>query len=114
MDSNALQERVINALRFIQGIQCKRFFRDWTLYQGDHFIGVISDGKLYLRTNHRTRREYIKRGMQPLAVADQAMRRFYQVPDDVVHDDHLLAEWARDAAAVTNLQERLAGALGRF
>ncbi|MEK7583894.1 MAG: TfoX/Sxy family protein [Patescibacteria group bacterium] len=114
MESNALQERVLHALRFMQGIQCKRFFRDWALYQGDHFIGVISNGKLYLRTNHRTRREYIKRGMQPLAVADRAMRRFYEVPDAVVYDDHLLAEWTRDAAAVTNFQERLSETLSRF
>ena len=114
MQSNALHERVLNALRYMQGIQCKRFFRDWTLYQGDHFIGVISGGKLYLRTNFRTRREYVKRGMQPLAAADMAMRRFYEVPDDVVHDDHLLAEWTRDAAAVKNFQERLSEALSRF
>jgi len=102
LQPDRFKEEVADRLQCIAGIYCVRTFRHWGLYDRGHFIGIIAEGKLYLRTNAITRQRYVDLGMVPYHESDRTLRRFYQVPTHVVRDTRVLVEWTRDASAVRN------------
>ena len=71
----------------------------------DRLFGVISDGRLYFRTDDRSRGDYTSRGMSALQPpahrprGSQTVDRNFEVPVDVLEDPALLVEWAQRAAA---------------
>jgi len=68
------------------------------LYRGPEFFDILHQGRLYIRTDARTRPDYIARGMslfQPNPL--QTLVSYYEVPADVLDDTEILATWARAA-----------------
>lgn len=100
MQPNPFKDQVFDTLQYIGGLHCERFFRHWGLYYGGHFIGIIVNNRLYLRTNSLTRKAYEDHGMKSFRETDKTLRRFYQVPHDVVNDTRELKQWTRDALTV--------------
>jgi TfoX/Sxy family transcriptional regulator of competence genes len=107
--SEPFKDAVADALQYIAGVQFQRMYRQWGVYYGDHFIGIIRDDTLYLRTNHLTRLTYIQRGMQSLFPKDKILRSFYEVPEDIVADHQKLTRWALEAASVNYTVPKLRG-----
>lgn len=91
---------VADALQLLAGISFHRIFYGWGLYSGDHFIGIIKNNILYLRTNHLTRLGYVRMGMQPLDPKDRILRSFYQVPSNVIHSRQELVRWTLEAETI--------------
>ena len=94
------KDKIVDALQFTMGMHCQRMYRYWGLYHGDHFIGIIQADRLYLRTNHLTRLNYIRLGMKPLHPTDRILRRFYAVPAGIIENSKELMKWALEAAAI--------------
>ena len=68
------------------------------LYSGDHFFGILDEGRLLFKTDARSQLDYTSRGMSPIAYESKdrmATMNFYEVPPDVLEQPQELVEWAR-------------------
>ena len=55
-------------------------------------------GRLYFRTDDKSRQAYADRGMQPFRPSvKQTLKNYYEVPPDIVEDSEALVAWARKA-----------------
>jgi DNA transformation protein len=98
-----LRDRVIDALGGLP-IRSRRLFGGYGLYLGEKFFGVVSDRKLYFRTDEASRPSYRQRGMPPLQPryrprGPKTVDRNFQVPQAIVDDIDALREWALRAAS---------------
>ncbi len=71
---------------------------------GDLF-GVILRGTLYFVVDDQTRPRFIEAGMGPFRYSrkdvQQAIERWYELPEDVLLDPAELRDWVRDALAAS-------------
>jgi DNA transformation protein len=94
----SFKEYVLDQLRDLPGVTARGMFGGFGLYAGTIFFGIVSGGRVYLKTTDETRSEYEKRGMQPFKPTEQqTLKRYYEVPADVLEDAERLAEWAENA-----------------
>jgi DNA transformation protein len=86
-------------------VSTRRLFGGHGLYLAGTFFGVVSDGRLYFRTDDESRQRYLDRGMAPLqpryrARGPRTVDRHYEVPSDVRGNSDALRAWALRAAAL--------------
>lgn len=63
---------------------------------------MVYDGRLYFRTDARTRQRYVEAGMGVFTPpTGPVIRSYYEVPPDVLDDREALAAWAEEAAATS-------------
>jgi len=90
---------VLEQLSGVEGLGCRAMFGGHGLYSGPTFFGIVSEGRLYLKTDGSTAPEYVRRGMRPFRPSDrQVLHTYYEVPPDVLESRAELTRWA-DAAA---------------
>ncbi|MEX5215807.1 MAG: TfoX/Sxy family protein [Nitrospiraceae bacterium] len=66
----------------------------------DTFFGIIHRGRLYFKTDERTRAAYLARGMTPFRPnPKQTLKTYYDVPVEVIEDTEQLIAWARQASS---------------
>ena len=65
MSNEELRDAVLEALVPLP-VTARRLFGGYGLYFEDAFFGVISDGRLYFRTDGESRGAYLDRGMPAL------------------------------------------------
>ncbi len=86
---------VLEQLRNLGHVQCRRMFGGYGLYCAGRFFGIISKGQLYFKTSGETRAAYERRGMRPFQPnAKQTLKNYYEVPAEVIEDADELAAWA--------------------
>jgi DNA transformation protein len=103
-DDVRLRDQLLAALDGLP-VRVRGMFGGYGLYMEDAFFGVISDGRVYFRTDDESRKVYHARGMQALqprhrARGPKTVDRNFEVPGDVLGDAEQLREWARRAASV--------------
>lgn len=92
---------VLDQLHALPGITRRRMFGGHGLYRDGRFFAIVFQGRLYFKTNERTRGRYERAGMEIFRPsAQQALRNYYEVPADVVEDAAALCEWAVEASAL--------------
>jgi DNA transformation protein len=95
----AFVEDQLGGLR--RGLSCRAMFGGYGLYEGRTFFGIIFKGRLYFKTSDATRGRYVAAGMKPFRPsATQTLKRYYEVPADVLEDADALAAWAREALRI--------------
>ena len=62
---DSFKEFILDQLNGLERVSCKGMFGGFGLYSGDVFFGIIFQGRLYFKTNSKTRSQYIERGMKP-------------------------------------------------
>lgn len=78
-------------------VHARRMFGGYGLYCGEQFFGIISNGRVYFKTNERTRKQYEERGMRSFAPSKkQVLKNYYEVPPEVLEDSQELARWVID------------------
>jgi DNA transformation protein len=98
MKADAFKDFVLDQLRAVENMECKHMFGGFGLYAGETFFAILSQGRLYFKTDEATRGEYEKRGMKPFQPNPrQSLKAYYEVPADVIEDATQLADWARAA-----------------
>lgn len=101
MKDESFKEFVLDQLSDLEGVSCRAMFGGHGIYCSGVFFGTIHKGRLYFRTNDRTRSEYIKEGMKPFKPnAKQTLKNYYEVPVDVMEDTDRLADWASKAIKI--------------
>jgi DNA transformation protein len=84
-------------------VRSRRLFGGYGFYLDERFFAVISEGKLYFRTDDDSRATYTRRGMPALQPrhrprGPKTVDRNFEVPEDVRDDAGALREWALRAA----------------
>ena len=75
-------------------------FGGFGLYRKETFFGIIHRGRLYFKTDERTREAYVARGMKPFRPnSKQTLKSYYEVPVEVIEDKEQLVVWATDASS---------------
>lgn len=105
MKADSFREYVLEQLAGVGGLTCRSMFGGYGLYRGTVFFAIISDGRLYFKTDAASLHLYTERGMRPFQPsAKQTLTTYYEVPPEIIEDREQLAEWA--AAAVSSQKNR--------
>jgi DNA transformation protein len=114
MRDDSFKDYVLDQLTVLGAVRARAMFGGHGLYRGPEFFGilggcsrhrptssihgVVHQGRLYFRTDARTRPDYIARGMSPFQPNPrQTLVSYYEVPAEVLDDTEILAGWARAA-----------------
>jgi DNA transformation protein len=103
MSDDDLRDLLVAALDGLP-VRSRRLFGGYGFYLDDRFFAVISEGRLYFRTDDDSRAPYVERGMSPLQPryrprGPKTVDRNFEVPAGVRNDAGALREWALRAAA---------------
>lgn len=92
---------VLDQLQTMDDLACRRMFGGYGLYNQGVFFGIISQGRLYFKTDPTTRPHYVERGMLPFRPRpQQTLTSYYEVPVDVLEDATQLTTWAQQACQI--------------
>ena len=101
MAGTSFEDFVVDQLRRLGPVQARAMFGGHGLYHEGLFFGIIHAGRLYLKTDEKSRATYVEQGMGPFRPNErQTLKSYYEVPVDVLEDDETLAVWARRAVEV--------------
>ena len=102
MADEALRDEVLSKLEPL-GVRSRAMFGGHGLYLGDRFFGIVTGGRLYLRTDEDSRPEFLARGMPPLESSrrprgPKTVDRNFEVPAEILAEPSAIIEWALRAA----------------
>jgi DNA transformation protein len=94
----SFRDYVLDQLRELPGVTARSMFGGFGLYAGTVFFGIVAGGRVYFKTTAETRPAYEKRGMEPFKPTEkQTLKRYYEVPVEVLEDSEQLVDWAEGA-----------------
>lgn len=83
------------------GLSAKRMFGGYGLYTENHFFGIIHKGCLYFKTDSQTKQRYEAANMECFRPNEkQCLKRYYQVPVEILEDREALQNWAKESIQV--------------
>src|SRR3989338_8881550 len=104
------KEFIEDQLKRLEEVSLKRMFGGFGLYLDGVFFGILSDDRLYFKTDEISRPAYVKLGSTPFTYLKKdkksgrkktaVLKNYYEVPVDILEDRDELTEWARRAARV--------------
>src|SRR5262249_46216682 len=95
---DSFTEFVLEQLGSLGDVRSKSMFGGHGFYLRDTLFGMEYKGKVYFRVDDVTRPRYEEFGMPPFMPGpNMTMRKYYEVPLEVVEDAGELARWASDA-----------------
>jgi DNA transformation protein len=100
MFDNSFKEFVLDQLSALPDVRAKAMFGAHGLYQGDHFFGILDEGRLFFKTDAQSQRDYVARGMAPFTYESRGRTltmSYHEVPPDVLENPPELVAWARRA-----------------
>ncbi len=103
MPEDSFKAFVLDQLSALRGLRARAMFGAHGLYQGDHFFGILDEGRLFFKVSEATRPAYEACGMGPFTYQAQGKTQtmgYYEVPPDVLETPPELTEWARLALQV--------------
>jgi DNA transformation protein and related proteins len=103
MPDDSFKDFVLDQLSALPDVRAKAMFGAHGLYSGDHFFGILDEGRLFFKTDAASRADYTARGMGPFTYESKGRvmtMGYHEVPPDVLEQPQELVEWARKAIAV--------------
>ncbi len=98
MKKDSFKDFILDQISDLGEISCRSMFGGFGLYSDTVFFGIVYQGRLYFKTDSKSRSAYVEMGMKPFRPnAKQTLRTYYEVPLDVLEDTELLLEWAHKA-----------------
>lgn len=95
---DSFKNYVMDHLQFLADLRYRPMFGGFGLYDRSHFFGIIHRGRLFFKTNVKTQVDYVALGMEPFQPnAKQRLKKYYEVPPEILEDQEVLARWARKA-----------------
>jgi DNA transformation protein len=102
MKDDSFKDFVLDQLADVHDVVARKMFGGFGLYSDGNFFGIISDGVLYFKTDETTKGKYIDAGMNCFRPSEeQVLKNYYQVPDNVLEDREILAQWASEAISLS-------------
>ena len=101
----SFKDFVLDQLDRLEQVRCRAMFGGYGLYCGASFFGIISRGRLYFKTDAKSRLNYTGLGMKPFRPTRKlTLKSYYQVPVEILEDADHLTQWARQAVACSKAQ----------
>ena len=103
MADDSFKEFVLDQLSALPDVRAKAMFGAHGLYSGDHFFGILDEGRLFFKTDDTSEAEYTARGMDPFTYEMKGKvmtMAYHEVPPDVLDQPQELTFWARKAIAI--------------
>ena len=100
MPDDSFKEFVLDQLSALPEVRAKSMFGAHGLYSGDHFFGILDEGRLFFKTDAQSQTDYTARGMGPFTYESKGKvmtMSYHEVPLDVLEQPQELVEWARRA-----------------
>ncbi|HEX5501142.1 MAG TPA: TfoX/Sxy family protein [Thermomicrobiales bacterium] len=99
MRDDSFLEYVLDQLATAGEVAARRMFGGHGLYLDGAFFAIVSDDRLYFKTDEASREDYRARGMRPFQPSPrQTLTSYYEVPPEILDDRATLGAWARRAA----------------
>ena len=94
----SFKDFVLDQLQELDGVEARRMFGGYGLYQDETFFGIIHKDRVYFKIDESTVGAYRKRRMKPFrANAGQTLKSYYQVPWEIFEDTERFCAWATRA-----------------
>ena len=103
MADDSFKEFVLDQLSALPEVRSRAMFGAHGLYAGEHFFGIVDEGRLFFKTDARSQADYTARGMGPFTYESRGKKMtmsYHEVPPDVLENPQELAEWARKAIGI--------------
>lgn len=94
---------MLDQLSALPEVRARAMFGAHGLYAGEHFFGIVDEGRLFFKTDTRSQTDYTARGMGPFTYESRGRKMtmsYHEVPPDVLEQPQELAEWARKAIGI--------------
>jgi DNA transformation protein len=97
-------EYIMELLEPVAAIEGSKFFGGYGIKSSSIQFAMIMDNSLYFVVNDKTRPRYEKLHKQPFSYmtknGKRLVKRYFEVPEDLLEDQAALLEWARESIAV--------------
>ena len=103
MTDNSFKDFVLDQLSALPELRAKAMFGAHGLYQGEHFFGILDEGRLFFKTDAQSQGEYTARGMEPFSYESKGRTltmSYHEVPPEVLENPAELVVWAQQAIRV--------------
>ena len=100
MPDDSFKEFVLDQLSALPDVRARAMFGAHGLYQGEHFFGILDEGRLFFKTDAASQPVYVARGMEPFTYKSKGRgltMSYHEVPPDVLENPAELVIWARRA-----------------
>ena len=109
MADDSFKEFVLDQLSALPEVRAKAMFGAHGIYSGEHFFGILDEGRLFFKTDDRSQADYTARGMGPFTYemkGKMMTMAYHEVPPDVLEQPHELTAWARRAIHIAAAKPR--------
>ena len=109
MPDDSFKEFVLDHLSALPEVRARAMFGAHGLYSGDHFFGILDEGRLFFKTDAQSQADYAARGMGPFTYESNGKvmtMSYHEVPPDVLEQPQDLVEWARKAIRIAALAKK--------
>jgi len=103
MAAESFKDFVLDQLGALPEVRARPMFGAHGLYQGEHFFGILDEGRLFFKTDARSQADYVARGMEPFTYESKGRvltMGYHEVPPDVLENAPELVAWAQQAIQV--------------
>jgi len=103
MPDDSCKAFVLDQLSALPDVRAKAMFGAHGIYSGDHFFGILDEGRLFFKTDAVSAADYTARGMGPFTYESKGKTMtmaYHEVPPDVLEQPHELVKWAGKAIAI--------------
>ena len=94
---------MLDQLSALPDVRAKAMFGARGLYSGEHFFGILDEGRLFFKTDAQSQADYTARGMGAFTYESKGKvmtMSYHEVPPDVLEQPQELAAWARRAISI--------------
>ncbi len=97
MADDSFKAFVLDQLSALPDVRARAMFGAHGLYQGDHFFGILDEGRLFFKTDPLSTHIYTDCGMGPFtyeAKGKTLTMSYHEVPPEVLESAPELVDWA--------------------
>lgn len=103
-------EHILELLEPIGSVDAKRFFGGVGISNGFVQFAMLMGDSLYFVVDDETRAKYENAWMPPFSYLTKKgrvqVRRYFEVPEDILADPEQLQRWAKDAILVASVTQQ--------
>jgi DNA transformation protein len=91
---------VVELMQSVGPVRARRMFGGHGIFLHDVMFGLVADSVLYLKSDARTREEFLTRGLEAFAYTRQGKMlkmSYHRAPEEALEDPGAMHAWARKA-----------------
>ena len=111
MPDDTFKAFVLDQLSALPEVRAKAMFGAHGIYSGDHFFGILDEGRLFFKTDTQSQADYTSRGMGPFSYESKGKvltMAYHEVPPDVLENAPELTIWAQRAIGLAASSKKTA------